>query len=180
MPITIAGYQSESVTIRPPQNHAGIGLTTSAAQYLIFQDLIIDMAEQAGDPENAPSGVYLSGGANHNRFLRLEIKNSINFGVVFSRNNGNSPFNEVIECRIHDNGLVGGPVINGHGLYISTSDNLVEGNDVFNNQGYGLHLYDNDGPLNVARNIVRNNTFRNNGLTTARRTGSSSPGETPI
>ena len=160
--ITIAGYRSESVTIRPPQSYAGIGLTTSTAQYLIFQDLIIDMAEQ-GDPENAPNGVYLSGGANHNRFLRLEIKNNIDFGLVFSRSNGNSPFNEVLECRIHDNGLVGGPNYNGHGLYISTSDNLIEGNEVFDNQGYGLHLYDNAGPLNVARNVVRNNTFHNNG-----------------
>ena len=159
--ITIAGYESETATIRPPQSHAGIGLTTATAQYLIFKDLVIDMIEQVGD--NGPNGVYLSGGANHNRFLRLEIRNNSDFGLQFSRNNGNSPFNEVIDCRIHNNGLVGGPMHNGHGLYISTSDNLIEGNDIFDNHGYGLHLYDNEGALHVARNIVRNNRIHNNG-----------------
>ena len=163
--ITIAGYPSEAAIIRPPQsgNGFGIRLTTSAPHYLIFQDLVIDMVEQAGQPETAPSGMYLSGGANHNRFLRLEIKNNVNFGLVFSPNNGNSPFNEVLDCNIHDNGRAGSAATVGHGLYVSTSDNLFEGNDVHDNQGYGMHLFDNAGPMYVTRNTVRKNRIHDNG-----------------
>ena len=139
-------------------------MTASAPHYLIFQDLTVDMVQQRGDPDAAPYGVYLSSGAHHNRFLRMDIKNNINFGLVFSRNNGNSGFNEVLSSRIHDNGSAGGPTTNGHGAYISTSDNLIEDNEIYSNQGYGLHLYDNAGPLNVARNTVRRNRIHNNGL----------------
>jgi hypothetical protein len=44
-------------------------------------------------------------------------------------------------CRIHDHGFPGGPATNGHGLYISRSDTLFQNNDVFNNHGYGFHIY---------------------------------------
>jgi parallel beta-helix repeat protein len=161
-PITIAGYASEVVTLQPPNTLQPIKLVSAAQQYLIFQDLVIDMSNQATDTSQA--GVYLNGGANHNRFLRLEIKNNINFGVVFSPNNGNSPFNEIINCKIHNNGLAGGPAINGHGIYIETSDNLINGNEIYSNQGYGVHMYNNSGPLNVARNTVSNNNIHDNGL----------------
>jgi parallel beta-helix repeat protein len=166
-PVTIAGYPGEVAIIRPPRsgNGHGIRLSRSAPQYVIVKDLMIDMGEQsASDGDSSPYGVYLSSGANHNRFINLEIKNAVNFGVVFSPNNGNSPFNEMINCFIHDNGMRGGSAGNGHGLYISTSDNLFDGNEIYNNQGYGLHLYDNAGPLNVARNIIRNNKIHDNGL----------------
>jgi parallel beta-helix repeat protein len=164
--ITIAGYSSEPVTIRPPQSGNGFGIRLSgpAASYLIFQDVIIDMVEQGGDWETAPVAIYLSGGANHNRFQRLEIRNNISFGLQFSQNNGNSPFNEVINCRIHDNGSAGvGDARNGHGMYIQTSDNLIEGNDVYNNRGYGIHAFSGSGPMNVARNTIRNNMIHGNG-----------------
>jgi len=163
MPITIGGYPSEAVIIRPPGNGFGIRLTRTAPRYLIFQDFTIDMPVHRGDLDSAPSPVYLSGGANHNRFLRLDIQNSSNFGVVFSTNNGNSPFNEVVNCRIHNNGFPGGQSTNGHGLYITTSDNLIASNEIFDNEGFGVHLYNNAGPLDVARNIVRNNHIYNNG-----------------
>jgi len=162
-PITIAGYSGESVTIQPPGGLSGIRLTTGAPAYLIFQDFTIDMANstQSGGSGGA-DGVYLSGGANHNRFQRLEVKNGAANGFQFSDANGNSPFNEVLNCVVHDNGSAPG-INRGYGLYIFTSDNLFEGNDVRNNGGYGFHFYNNSGPFNVARNIIRNNNIHDNG-----------------
>src|SRR5262245_21823767 len=161
VPITIAGYSSERVTIRPLNGQQAIRLTASAPHYLIFQDFVIDMINQAVG-SNAPDGIYLSGGANHNRFQRLEIRNNAGSAMAFSDQNGNSPFNEVLNCSIHDNGR--NPGINsGYGGYIFTSDNLFEGNDIFGNSGFGLHFYNNYGEQNVNRNIIRNNKIHDNG-----------------
>jgi parallel beta-helix repeat protein len=154
-PITIAGYQSEVVTIQPSDaGLQGLRLTGSAQQYLIFQDFVLDMINLSSGTE----AVYLSGGANHNRFLRLEVKNNVSNGIVFSDNNGNSPFNEVLNCKLHDNGR--GSVSNsGYGMYWFTSDNLIEGNEIYNNNGYGLHLFTD---ANASRNIIRMNNIHDN------------------
>ena len=157
-PITIAGYPGETVKLQPPTGTSGIRLTTSAPSYLVFQDFIIDKVNETTYAE----GIYVGNGAHHNRFLRLEVKNNFNNGVSFSDANGNSPFNEVINCRIHDNGRQEG-INRGYGAYITSSDNLFDGNDIYNNGGYGLHFYNNGGPLDVARNVIRNNRIYGNG-----------------
>jgi len=158
-PITIAGYPGERVTIQPPYAVPGLRLSTPAQSYLIFQDFVLDY----GNNPIIQEGIYLSGGANHNRFLRLEVRYVRGFGIVFSKNNGNSAFNEVIDCDIHHNGNGSGEVTNGHGAYVSTSDNLFRGNRIYNNQGYGLHFYDNDGALLVSRNVIQDNQIFDNG-----------------
>ena len=155
--VTIAGYPGESVTIRPPDNVSGIRLTTGAPTYLIFRDFTIDMANSGANAD--ATGIYLRD-AHHNRFQGLEVKNSQSFNIMFDKTSG---FNEVLGCLIHGTRLVGVDGLNGHGLYISSGDNLFEGNDIYDNQGYGLHLYNNAGPFNVSRNIIRNNKFHNNG-----------------
>ncbi len=156
-PIVIGAYQGEAVTLQPPHNVAGIRLT-GGQSYLVFQDLTIDMGNSR--PGADADGVFVFR-AHHNRFLRLEVKNSVNFGVHFGTE---TPFNEVIECRIHENGVAGGAATNGHGLYISGSDNLFENNDVYDNQGYGFHVYNNAGPhTDPSRNVVRDNRIYRNG-----------------
>jgi hypothetical protein len=160
--ITIAGHPGETVTIRPPADLHALRLTAGAPAYLIFQDFAIDM-ENSASGGSEPEGIYLSDGANHNRFQRLEVRNSRSFGIAFSSNNGNSPFNEVLNSKVYNTGDGRGDPRNGHGFYISTSDNLIEGNDVYGNAGYGLHLYDDAGPKFVARNVVRGNNIYNNG-----------------
>ena len=160
--ITVAGYSGETVVLVPPDGLSGIRLTTGAPAYLIFQDFIIDMSNQTTVGGAGAPGVYLSSGANHNRFQRLEVKNNTANGFAFSHANANSPFNEVLNCSVHDNG---GPGINtGYGFYITVSDTLLDGNDVYNNAGYGFHLYGfaGDTPYNN-RNVVRNNRIHNNG-----------------
>ena len=160
--ITIAGQPGASVIIEPQADLNGIRLTAGAPSYLIFQDFVIDMVNSTGRGTE-PDGIYLSDGAHHNRFQRLEVRNAANFGIAFSKNNGNSGFNEVLNSKVHNSGNGRGDPRNGHGLYISTSDNLIEGNEVYDNAGYGLHLYDDAGDRSVSRNVVRRNTIYNNG-----------------
>ena len=54
----------------------------------------------------------------------------------------------------------------GYGVYLETSDNLYEGNEVYNNGGYGMHVVDNSvpGERHVSRNVIRNNKIYGNGV----------------
>lgn len=160
----IAGYPGEPVILKPPVGSHGIRLTTGAPAYWQFQDFTVDLALHAGGvPISSPNGIYLSGGAHHNRFHHLDLRNGLNFGVVFSENNGNAPFNEVTHCKVHHFGVPGGPATEGHGFYISTSDNLLEGNEVYDNEGYGMHFYDDAGEKIVSRNRLLSNVIHGNG-----------------
>lgn len=157
-PVTIAGVPGETVTLRPPHNVSGIRLTTGAPSYVIVQDLAIDMSNSGAGADAA--GVTLSR-AHHNRFQRLEIRNARTFGVLYGTE---TPFNEMINCRIHDNGFLEASGTIGHGLYITGSDNLFEDNEVYDNYGYGFHIYNNAGPrTDPSRNIVRRNKIYRNG-----------------
>ena len=160
--ITIAGYPSETVIIQPPAANRGIGLTT-AVEYLIFQDLIIDAVNSGND-----EGIYTSGGASYIRFVRIEVKNSSNFGIVFSDSGADGvPTNhEVYDCLVHDNGS-GSARSNGHGFYISTSGNHIEGCEVYDNLGYGFHIYNNEGGKDVSNNVITKNRIHGNGRNTS-------------
>jgi parallel beta-helix repeat protein len=48
-------------------------------------------------------------------------------------------------------------------LYWSGRDGLFDGNEVYDNAGYGYHIFDSGGN-ETANNIVRNSTFYNNGF----------------
>ncbi len=159
--ITIGGYSGETVVIQPPSGVTPINYA-SAVAYTIVQDLVIDMVNSASIGTMGPSGIFVGGGANHNRFQRLEIKNNGTHGIQFSDTIANSPFNELLNSSIHTNGQAAGSY-QGYGLFIYTGDNLIDGNDIYDNGSYGGLFYDNDGTVNVSRNVIRNNRWHGNG-----------------
>src|SRR6476469_4321133 len=158
--VTIAGYPGESATIVPPNNMACVRYATRTVAYVIVQDLHCDMSNSTVSGGSTESGVNVSYGAHHNRFLRLEVKHNSGNGIGFGTNGGSSDFNEVIDCEIHHNGLTSA-VNSGYGLYIDTSDNLFEGNRIHHNVVYGVHIY--NFKSSAHRNIVRNNWVWGNG-----------------
>ncbi len=159
MPVTIGGVPGEAVSIQPPSNVSGIRLTSGSPSYVIVQDVTVDMANSS--PGANAEGIFLYT-AHHNRFERVEVKNAASFGVHFG---DATAFNEILNSRIHHNGYSGSADTVGHGLYITSSDNLFEGNDVYDNEGYGFHIYNNSGSHDdPSRNVVRNNRIRGNGL----------------
>ena len=156
--ITIAGYPGEQVTLKPPYNISGVRLTTGAPHYLILQDFSIDMSNSG--PGADAAGIFMAS-AHHIRFERLDVRYSPSFGVHFGYA---TPNNEMLNCRIHHSGYPGDSASNGHGLYISASNNLFDGNEVYDNQGYGFHVYNNHGShVDPSNNIVRNNQIYRNG-----------------
>jgi len=184
-PVIIASYPGETATV---QNILlGYGLTSDTSHYqpsyIIFDGLIID-----GSAYNVDV-VGISHGAHHIKFINNEIING--WGGVDIRkgnnNNLNSEYNEFISNRIHHNGRfncgsegtaggeTGPPLPAGegcaHGLYISSGNNLFDGNVIYSNGEYGLHIYTHPGDsvpgYTANNNVARNNIiFSNNGNTT--------------
>ena len=96
-------------------------------------------------------GVFIGCENHHIRLINSEVRNAPWNGIFFCHT---AEYNEVINCSIH------GSVY--HGLYITSSNNLFEGNRVYNNGWYGYHLYISEGRT-INNNIIRNNEIYGNG-----------------
>src|SRR5262245_26531982 len=97
--VTVSGYPSEVVTIRPNSgNQHVINANGSGAQYIIFDNLVID-ATNAGN-----NGMKLQGGPNHIRVQNCEFKNAVESGILLTDGSG---FNEFINVNSHNNGRSG-------------------------------------------------------------------------
>jgi parallel beta-helix repeat protein len=143
----ISAYPSETVTLR------SIGLYASYIHYVIFQNLIID-------PQNSSSineAVYLHL-VNHIRFIGCEIRNAYQQGVLMPHQGDD--FNEFINCHIHHNGHVGNQE---HGIYVASSNNLIDSCVIHDNAGYGIHNWDGYAGETTNNNVFRNNRIYANG-----------------
>jgi parallel beta-helix repeat protein len=148
---TIAAYSGETVWLK----EAGIAMVNGNA-YIIFDGLHFDNG-----------GLYLDSSAHHIRFQNGEFTNSQSSGAnMFIQGSGWNL--EVLNTKIHNAG--GGDAGKGctdiwgcYGMYWEGRDSLFDGNEVYDNAGYGFHIY-HSGDNDVANNIVRNSTFYNNGF----------------
>jgi parallel beta-helix repeat protein len=70
---------------------------------------------------------------------------------------------ELVGNYIHDGGYYGGsdPPY-GYGLYLGSSDNLIEGNEVYNMGGFGMHLYTQEQGALHDNIIIGNQIHHNN------------------
>jgi len=149
-PITIAAYPGHSpVIVAEQDNHV---LYFSNNRYIIIDGFVIDGS-------NAIHGIRIhegSGGiADHIRIQNSEILYASDSGIVVTPG---SDGNEFINLQVHDNGIKD----SGHGIYISSSNNIVEDCSVHDNKGWGIHVYTVTS-AEVNDNIVRNNEIYNNG-----------------
>jgi hypothetical protein len=151
--VTIRGHAGETVTIPMIAFSSGSG-----RQYIAFDNLVID-GNLVSDINN--NGIYIGAGVNHIRVSNSEIKNAGAHGVQAG---ANSSFLTIFNVAIHDNGLrpYVGSHGGGYGMYIEGSNNLFEQIRVYNNVGYGIHIY-SSGSSSVNNNTVRDSTIYNNG-----------------
>ena len=141
--ITISGYPDETVTLLG-DSYAPIALFSDYnIAYLVFEHLVLDASGRS-------VGFYVGCGSHHIRLSNSEIKHGV-LGIQFCNN---ADYNEIINCSVHDSAY--------HGLYIMSSNNLFDGNQVYNNGGYGYHLY-NSGAHTVNDNVIRNSEIYGNG-----------------
>jgi parallel beta-helix repeat protein len=153
IPVTVSKFGTDTVIV----NSAGSGtpplnLWSPSVSYVIFDGLIFDAAN------TGLNTVSIGNGANHIRLLNCEIKNAVQQGV---QTLPGSDGNQFINCSIHDNGTHQNY---DHGLYISSANNLVERNLIYDNAAYGIHIY-TGGSRTAGNNVVRNNVvYANNRL----------------
>lgn len=157
----IASYPGETAILRPSSGSAVINLPASYIQYLILDRLTIDAF-------NTTDGISLGDRAapsHHIRFQNGEVKNARAMNVT-----GSGSFIEVVRSKIHDAGhgdCVNTSNLGCYGFYWGGTNSLFDGNEVYNNGGYGFHIY-HSGGNDVINNIVRNNVVYGNGFSDAR------------
>jgi hypothetical protein len=148
--ITIEPFNDEQVTIQAPAGDAALNVEGSI-HHTVWKDLILDAV-------HVRFGLRLADGAHHNRFQNIEVRNAQRSGILVSEGTGSTDFNEFIECKSHNNGSS----VLDHGIYLETSNNLIDRGEYYDNSGFGIQLY-NESPT-VNRNVVRQVKVHHNGM----------------
>jgi parallel beta-helix repeat protein len=150
---TIAAAPGETVWLKVTS------ISLSGTSYVIFDRLHVD------------NGSFSIDGASHHvRWQNGEFTNTESAGAnMFIGGSGHHL--EVLNTDIHDAGGGGGKGCTDpygcYGMYWSGSDSLFDNNRVYNNGGYGWHIF-SSGHDNVANNVVSNSLFYGNGFTDLR------------
>jgi nitrous oxidase accessory protein NosD len=154
-PVTVKAYSGESVTLRPLSFGMPLAFGTPDSRYVIVDGLSLDAAN------NDAAVVWIGGGTHHIRLVNCELKNSLTSGLMVSGQD-----HEFINLNVHDNGSTDFD----HGLYIWSSNNLVEGSKIYHNAGWGVHIHTGTGS-GADNNIVRGNEIYENAWAGARGPG---------
>src|SRR5262249_4786983 len=79
--------------------------------------------------------------------------------------------NEVLRCKIHDApvGAYSGTTIGFYGLYVRGHDNLIDGNEIYNNAGEAIQIYSATAGATVDNNVFRNNIIHDNAFNDGQR-----------
>jgi parallel beta-helix repeat protein len=163
-PVTLAAYPGEKVTLIGFINLAGM-----PSSYIIVSGLIIDA-------NNSSEGFTINQGSHHIRLQNSEIKNTYTngIGIWWGNNNGlSSDYNEILNCTIHHIASRGGDGIpnqafgygRGHGIYMTTSNNIIRGNTFYDIGEYSIHQWTTKFANN---NIIEGNLVTRSGHNTTR------------
>ena len=152
--LVIAAFPGDTVVLEPPaRSHRVLMLADARASYVVIRGLALDARNvkyegvkitwTGSDPRNT---------SHHIRIEDSEIVNAPGQGLLVGGHH-----NELLRLRVHGNGVSDFD----HGIYITSPDNLVDGCEVFQNAGWGVHVY--NGEANDAdRNVLRNNRIHHN------------------
>jgi hypothetical protein len=150
-PVTIKAYDPNNRPILVPTSGRTWVLHFQTYQGQVVHHIIVDGFVL--DAKNVTyDAVKITMGAHHIRLINSEVRNSPNQGILTS--GVGSDYNEFISLDVHDNGI---DTQFDHGMYISTSANLIDGCLVHHNAGYGIHFYSEDPAYKPNNNIARNN-----------------------
>lgn len=144
----IAAYPGEQVALTATgAKSIGIGAGVGWS-WLIFDG--IEMYPN-GRFTGGPVGVFLGTDTHHIRFVNCFVTG------------GNKGFE--VASGGHHHEFINNRVTNSlwYGWYAGPTDSLWEGNEIYDNDGYGLHIYAS-GTVDVDRNTIRRNYLHGNGF----------------
>jgi parallel beta-helix repeat protein len=156
-PVTIAAYSGESVILKAANTSAILALTYTGSliQYIIFDRLVFDGNNVSTFAVNLNGTNWSGNNVNRIRFRNVEVKNATASGVLTGQG---VHFLEFIGGSYHHNGRNAGD----HGIYLESSDCLIEGGTFYNNSGFGIHIYNGYAGQSNNRNVVRKNIVYGN------------------
>jgi Right handed beta helix region/Pel9A-like, right handed beta helix region len=139
---TIQGING-TPTIRPSN---GLPLNIIDKQYVLFSNLKLDAINAPNTSTSLGDGVSLYG-ASYITISDCEILNAPGNGVITHDSSSYlGDHNRFIRLKVHDNGYENDLRQRvAHGFYIITDFNVIEQCDVYNNYGYGVHIYNSGG-----------------------------------
>lgn len=144
-PVTVKAYPEEKVVITamPGKNVLNF---KKASHHIIIDGFVI----------NGTGGLngIASGEDSHNiHILNSEVMNAPIQGILLNKG---SAYFEFVNLRIHNNGTTW----QHHGIYISTNHHLVKDCMIYQNAGWGVHIY--SASNSPSFNLVINNKTHNN------------------
>jgi parallel beta-helix repeat protein len=144
-PVKVAAFPGESVTLRPSGVPQVVYLSGNR-RYIIIEGLVLDASGVSGDgiKITTKDGTAATA-AHHIRLQNVEVMNASNQGILVSQY---CDENEFLNLHVHHNGK---DANYDHGMYLSSSRNLIEGGDWHHNKEYGIQLY-RFGTGNTVRN----------------------------
>jgi parallel beta-helix repeat protein len=144
-PVKVAAFPGESVTLKPSTGTQVIYLSGNR-RYIIIEGLILDASGVSADGIKITNNDGTAAtAAHHIRLQNVEVKNAPNQGIIVSQYCDD---NEFLNLRVHHNGT---DASYDHGIYLTSSRNLIEGGDWHHNKEYGIQLY-RLGTGNIVRN----------------------------
>lgn len=154
--ITIKAYQNEEVIIKPLPGNS-VFRFKDGSHYIIMDGLTVD----GGGPGYGGTGYTMGTGSHHLRIINGEIKYTSHSALLGSE----ADYIEIINMKLHDS-WQGTAEYGGHqksyGFYLNGDYNLVQDCEIYNNHGYGLHLYSTNN--NPSHNRIINNRIHDNDL----------------
>ena len=144
----IAAFPGETVVLAPGGGGDIINLPNASDHYIVFDGLVVDGTGASGSVLSVGAV-----GAHHIRFQNMHMKNS--YGPIVWLWGS---YTEVLNSKISDSQRA-------FGVYMVGNNNVIDGNEIYNNAGYAVHIYDPRFPNPSTDNhIVSNNTMYNNGF----------------
>jgi hypothetical protein len=157
--VTIAGYPDENVIIQPNAGESDVLRLmgySGGTRYVVFDNLILDGTNASSNIVKITyTGTNPNNTAHHIRIQNCELKQAKTNGIFVD---AASVHNEFINLKIHDNGTSDFD----HGMYITSSNNLIEKCEIYRNAGWGIHIYTEHKPESPNNNIVRGNNIHEN------------------
>lgn len=164
---TVAGFPGEVVNftsqIVPSWSSAVPGVSDSTLEYILFKNfrVIGGGLNLQGCSTTWPSTPTC--GVHHVRYEDIEVTN-VGQSCVLMANSGMT-YIEFVRVKAHD---CGGSHLD-HGFYVSGLNLTFDGVEAWNNNGYGMHMYDNSSYCAGqhrcnTNNVVKNSSFHNNGI----------------
>ena len=150
LPVTVrAADPKRRPVLRPSSGASILHIQNKNVQHVILDGFVFDGSHISD------VAIKITWYATYINISNSEVRNAPGGGILVT---DHANYNEFRNISIHDNGSNAG-----HGIYLSTSYNTIDGCEVFRNTEWGIHVYNEYSGQAADHNVIRNCRVYNNG-----------------